>query len=132
MREIHNGMHSKWKKVLNTDINKLNWRFNQIFFSDYYMLQADIIIYCRRVVIFNFLFYFFQKSQLRNNDRVLLILVPNDVEFPLVSKIYRLTIHSYLKKEERLKTTTTYITNFFGQKTSAYICAKIVNINDFQ
>ena len=23
------------KKVLNTDINKLNWRFNQIFFSDH-------------------------------------------------------------------------------------------------
>ena len=35
MREIRNGMHSKWKKVLNTNINKLNWRFNQIFFSDH-------------------------------------------------------------------------------------------------
>ena len=23
------------KKVLNTDINKLNWRFNKIFFSDH-------------------------------------------------------------------------------------------------
>ena len=35
------------KKVLNTDINKLNWRFNQIFFSDHklgYLLYVKCCI----------------------------------------------------------------------------------------
>ena len=36
------------KKVLNTDINKLNWRFNQIFFTDHkpgHLLYVGIVGY---------------------------------------------------------------------------------------
>ena len=35
------------KKVLNTDINKLNWRFNQIFFSDH---KTGHLLYVNRSI----------------------------------------------------------------------------------
>ena len=44
------------KKVLNTDINKLNWRFNQIFFSDHkpgHLLYANTVFIASYIPPYN-------------------------------------------------------------------------------